>query len=98
MCLIGLDRSNFSSIHSQVISFFHYIRSPYFREFIKIKHANSNFNQIFPEIDILMDFNSCVLEQNEECQYVENSDPNDYGGHRSLISHFCGHEEVKMKF
>ena len=41
-----------------------------------------------------MDFNSCVLNSNVECQYIQDSDPNDYGGHRSLLSHFCGHTEV----
>ena len=46
------------------------------------------------KIDLDMDFDTCVYNNLDECQYITNSDPNLYGGHRSLIAQFCGHEKV----
>ena len=47
-----------------------------------------------PRNDLDMDFDTCVRNNLDECQYITNSDPNIYGGHRSLIAQFCGHEQV----
>ena len=45
-------------------------------------------------IDIDMDYEDCVLSGHIECQYEQNSHTELFGGHRSLISQFCGHDAV----
>ena len=45
-------------------------------------------------INVNMDFNTCVVDKLEECQFIQDTDPNQFGGHRSLISQFCGHGKV----
>ena len=53
-----------------------------------------------PSIQFLqMDFDTCVLEQNPECRYVQDSDVEpvdciECGGHFSQMAQFCGHDPV----
>ena len=46
-----------------------------------------------------MDFDTCVLEENPECRYVQDSDVEpvdcvECGGHFSQMAQFCGHDPV----
>ena len=45
-----------------------------------------------------LDFETCVLKGYAECQFVIGSNTNDFGGHRSLVSQFCGHDQVSTRY
>ena len=50
----------------------------------------------YDQATLNMTFDSCVLEGSAECQYIQYSNPQDFGGQRSLIAQFCGHGEVNQ--
>ena len=58
-----------------------------------MKRKNPKF-EVRSGINVNMDFNTCVVDKLEECQFIQDTDPNQFGGHRSLISQFCGHGKV----
>lgn len=43
-------------------------------------------------------FETCVLNGHRECQFIEDTDLRIYGGHRSQVAQFCGHDEVSPSF
>ena len=45
-------------------------------------------------LDKNLDFATCVINEFPECLYSARSSTHEYFGHRSLISQFCGHEDV----
>ena len=45
-------------------------------------------------LNVDLDFETCVTKEFPECLYSTGSSTHDYGGHQSLISQFCGHDEV----
>ena len=45
-------------------------------------------------LDKNLDFATCVINEFPECLYSARSSTHEYFGHRSLISQFCGHDDV----
>ena len=81
----------------QVISYFYYRRASW----NVVGRIKEYPKEPLPSIQFLqMDFDTCVLEQNPECRYVQDSDVEpvdciECGGHFSQMAQFCGHDPVR---
>lgn len=79
----------------RVISWYYYVRAPWY--YVERK-------QIFPDIPLpdpnwlKKDFESCVLNDDRECKYLEGEIHEGIGDHRRQSLFFCGHSENCMPF
>ncbi|KAH0560497.1 hypothetical protein KQX54_005339 [Cotesia glomerata] len=79
----------------RVISWYYYVRAPWY--YVERK-------QIFPDLPLpdpewlKKDFESCVLNGDRECRYVEGEYHEGIGDHRRQTLFFCGHSEKCMPF
>ena len=85
-------RKNTYSDHAmfffQVISYFYYQRASW----NIVGRAKEYPDLPLPEIDFLrLDFDTCVLENYEECNFNQNSSSTN---HKSQMAQFCGHDDV----
>lgn len=74
----------------RVISWYYYVRAPWY--YVERK-------QIFPDLPLpdpewlKKDFESCVLNGDRECRYIEGEYHEGIGDHRRQTLFFCGHSE-----
>ena len=48
-----------------------------------------------PDVDFLrLDFDTCVLENHDECTFSQGTLPDYDAGHKSQMAQFCGHAPV----
>ncbi|XP_057321727.1 heparan sulfate 2-O-sulfotransferase pipe [Microplitis mediator] len=79
----------------RVISWYYYVRAPWY--YVERK-------QIFPDLPLpdpewlKKDFESCVLNGDRECRYIEGEYHEGIGDHRRQTLFFCGHSEKCMPF
>ncbi|KAK0172964.1 hypothetical protein PV328_006223 [Microctonus aethiopoides] len=79
----------------RVISWYYYVRAPWY--YVERK-------QIFPDLPLpdpewlKKDFESCVLNGDRECRYIEGEYHEGIGDHRRQTLFFCGHNEKCMPF
>ncbi|CAD6203453.1 GSCOCG00009770001-RA-CDS [Cotesia congregata] len=79
----------------RVISWYYYVRAPWY--YVERK-------QIFPDLPLpdpewlKKDFESCVVNGDRECRYVEGEYHEGIGDHRRQTLFFCGHSEKCMPF
>ncbi|KAG8041007.1 hypothetical protein G9C98_001995 [Cotesia typhae] len=79
----------------RIISWYYYVRAPWY--YVERK-------QIFPDLPLpdpewlKKDFESCVLNGDRECRYVEGEYHEGIGDHRRQTLFFCGHSEKCMPF
>lgn len=77
----------------RVISWYYYVRAPWY--YVERK-------QIFPDLPLpdpewlKKDFESCVLNGDRECRYIEGEYHEGIGDHRRQTLFFCGHNEKCM--
>ena len=79
-------------IYLQLNSFFYYQRSSYLKNLLIERNAHHSI--LSTTLETRLDFETCVLNELPECVFATGSSTHDYGGHWSLISQFCGHDEV----
>ncbi|XP_011313801.1 heparan sulfate 2-O-sulfotransferase pipe isoform X2 [Fopius arisanus] len=79
----------------RVISWYYYVRAPWY--YVERK-------QIFPDLPLpdpewlKKDFESCVLNGDRECRYIEGEYHEGIGDHRRQTLFFCGHSEKCTPF
>ncbi|XP_046746616.1 heparan sulfate 2-O-sulfotransferase pipe-like isoform X2 [Diprion similis] len=79
----------------RVISWYYYVRAPWY--YVERK-------QIFPDLPLpdpnwlKKDFESCVLEGDRECRYLEGEIHEGIGDHRRQTLFFCGHSDKCRPF
>ncbi|XP_043466136.1 heparan sulfate 2-O-sulfotransferase pipe [Leptopilina heterotoma] len=79
----------------RVISWYYYVRAPWY--YVERK-------QFFPDIPLpdpawlRKDFESCVLNDDRECKYLEGEIHEGIGDHRRQSLFFCGHSDKCMPF
>ncbi|XP_033212740.1 heparan sulfate 2-O-sulfotransferase pipe [Belonocnema kinseyi] len=79
----------------RVISWYYYVRAPWY--YVERK-------QIFPDLPLpdpnwlRKDFESCVLNDDRECKYLEGEIHEGIGDHRRQSLFFCGHSEKCTPF
>jgi len=73
----------------RVISWFYYWRSSW----NIVSRIMELPEEPLPDLDTLKkDFDSCVLEGDPECTFIEGTDSLGFGDHRSQMMAFCGHD------
>lgn len=79
----------------RVISWYYYVRAPWY--YVERK-------QVFPDIPLpdpmwlKKDFETCVLQGDRECQYIEGALREGIGDHRRQSLFFCGHSDACTPF
>ncbi|XP_069701265.1 heparan sulfate 2-O-sulfotransferase pipe [Periplaneta americana] len=79
----------------RVISWYYYVRAPWY--YVERKQA-------FPDIPLpdphwlKKDFETCVLQGDRECRYIEGESHEGIGDHRRQSLFFCGHSDYCMPF
>ncbi|XP_023716100.1 heparan sulfate 2-O-sulfotransferase pipe [Cryptotermes secundus] len=79
----------------RVISWYYYVRAPWY--YVERKQA-------FPDIPLpdpywlKKDFETCVLQGDRECRYLEGESHEGIGDHRRQSLFFCGHSEFCTPF
>ena len=92
---ISYRRAFIHSYCHQVVSYFYYKRAAWNVVARKITYPD----EPLPAIDYLMlDFDSCVITHNEECNFEQDSDSEGVIGHKSQVAQFCGHDPVCIAF
>lgn len=77
---------------SKVISYFYYKRASW-----KVVARKMTYpDEPLPDLDYLkLDFDTCVLTHDEECNFQQGIDPEAGTGHKSQVAQFCGHDLVR---
>ncbi|XP_046621797.1 heparan sulfate 2-O-sulfotransferase pipe-like isoform X1 [Neodiprion virginianus] len=79
----------------RIISWYYYIRAPWYLLARR---------QMFPDLPLpdpqwlKKDFESCVLEGDMECQYIQGDIANGISDHRRQTLFFCGHQQECLPF
>lgn len=79
----------------RVISWYYYVRAPWY--YVERKQA-------FPDLPLpdpkwlKKDFETCVLQGDRECQYIEGEKREGIGDHRRQTLFFCGHSDECTPF